>query len=185
MAHDGNLCIDKRLDHRESLTTAFEFDGLRTCANKCCSIRHRVGNRHVVTHPRHIGDDERRRSCACNCSGVMRHVRNRHLQGVLVTKNNHCDRIANENHVDASSIGHACSGRVVGRDHHQRHIAASDLAALNRWNSDSRAHLEPPAVQCPSATGGCLRRYRSATLTTKMVDLVDRSGLYRLCGQGR
>ena len=61
MAHDGDLGVEQRLDHREALLAAFELDGGGAGADQAGGVAHGIGHTDVVAQPGQVGDDHRHR----------------------------------------------------------------------------------------------------------------------------
>ena len=145
VAHHRDLGSHQRLDHRNATTAALQLDGLCAGPDQHRGVPHRVGDRHVVAHPRHVGDYEGRRVRTGHGRGVVGDVLHRHLQGVLVAEYDHGHRIANEDHVDAGLVDHPGTRSVVCGEHHQGIVPTGHLPVPNGGNRALLSHSWPPS----------------------------------------
>ncbi len=154
VAHHWDLGRHERLDHRDATTPALQLDCLGTGPNQRRGVLDRVGCRDVIAHPWHVGDHKGRRVGPGHRSGVVGNVLNGHLQGVVVTEDDHRNRIPYEDHVGTGLIDHPGTRSVVGGEHHQRVASTGDLAFPNDGN---RAPLSHFCLLLRPAHSGCRR----------------------------
>jgi hypothetical protein len=84
---------------------------------KTAGIPHRLFDADLIREERHVGDDERPLGAACHGARVVDHRVERDGQRGLMPKNDRCERIADEDDVDAGAIEQAGHRRVVRRQH--------------------------------------------------------------------
>jgi hypothetical protein len=137
VAHDGDLGVEQRLDHREPATASLQLHRLGAHPYEGGGVGHRVGRAQVVGEPGKVGHDERAGAGPCHRGDVVRHLGDRHGEGVVVAEDDHGHRVADEDHVDAGLVEDPGAREVVGRHHHDRWSA---LARPHRRGGELLAH---------------------------------------------
>jgi hypothetical protein len=96
----------------------------------------------LIASERQIGNHERARARRGDAARVVEHVVEAHRQRRGMTLHDHAERITDEQHIDAGTIGGGGERRVVGGQHR-------DLLAVRRHPRERR-----------NGDGGFLRRGR-------------------------
>ena len=86
----------------------------------------------VVDRERQIDNDERSFGGASDHFRVIDHLVQRNRQRVVVSLHHHCQRVADQQHIDARLIQQACHREIVGRQH--RDLLAALLHLGKRRN---------------------------------------------------
>ena len=154
MAHDRDLGINQRRDHWNPIGATLELDCTSAGSDELGCVSQGVLDRHVITHPWQVTDDQLLWFGPSNCGGVMRHVVDRDRECVAVAKHDHCQRITDQDHVGIGFADHASRWVVGGSDHDDRICAVRDLACGQRRGRQPFSHLDSPC---------CTSLYISAT----------------------
>ena len=96
---------------------AFELDRLRTALlqqPRC--VAQRVGGVRLVSHERHVGDDQRSAGATNDRLGVVDNVVQCHRNGGIQTENDFAQRVAHQDHRNLSFVHQPC-GRMIVRGH--------------------------------------------------------------------
>ena len=112
MADDGNFGFDQRADQLDA--RAFDFDGF--CArffHKANGVGNPFGNRAVIAAEGHVGHDQSATHGAANGARVVEHLVDGDGKRIFVAENDHGQRVADENEIDAGFVDEARSGVVV------------------------------------------------------------------------
>ena len=113
MADDGNLGVDEGADQFDA--RALDLDGFRAgLLDEANGVGNGIGDGAVIAAEGHVGDDERAAHGAAHSAGMVEHLVDGDGERVFVAENDHGERVANEDEVDAGLIGETRGGIVVG-----------------------------------------------------------------------
>ena len=102
----------------DDAAAALHLDGLDAgLLQESAGVVNCVLRRCVVSHERHITDDQRVGSAANDGAGVADHVVHRHAQRVGVAKHGHAQAVTDEEQGNTGAVQPAGGGVVVGRQH--------------------------------------------------------------------
>ncbi len=152
MSHHGNLSCDQCLDHRQPSPTTFQLHRPGSGTYEGGRIGESVPGRDVKAHPGHVSDHQRQWPGSCDRCRVVRYVVHGHLERVLISEDDHCHRVADQDQVGTGFVDHPCTWRVIGGDHHEGFRAVGDLTLTNSGNRQPLSHGQPP---CRPAPFGC------------------------------
>ena len=113
MADDGNLGFDKRADKFDA--RALDLDGFGAgFLDEADGVGDGVGDRAVIAAEGHVGDDEGAADGAAHGARVVEHLVHGDGERVFVAKDDHGERVADEDEIDAGLVDEARGGVVVG-----------------------------------------------------------------------
>ena len=113
MADDGNLRIAEGADEFDA--RAFDLDGFGAgLFDEADGVGDALGHGGVITAEGHVGHDERAANGAANGARVVQHLVNGDGKGVFMAENDHGQRVADQDEVDACLVNKARGGVVVG-----------------------------------------------------------------------
>ncbi len=119
--------MDKRADKLD--TRAFDLDGFGAgFFDEADSVGKALRNRAVVAAERHVGHDERATDSAAHGACVVKHLVHSDGEGVFVAENDHGERIADEDEIDAGLVDEARGRVVVGGERRDRLALALHFA---------------------------------------------------------
>ena len=113
VADDGNLGVGEGADQLDA--RPFDLDGFRAgFLDEADGVGEALGDGGVVAAEGHVGDDEGAADGAANGAGVVQHLVHGDGEGVVVAEDDHGERVADEEEVDAGFVDQARAGVVVG-----------------------------------------------------------------------
>lgn len=112
MAEEGDTCVSDCLDLLCDCEAAFGLDCLGACGDQPFRIGD-SGFGGVITAGREVSGKETLGHGACCCPGVMFHVGHGYGCGIGVSEDNHSERIADEDYVNAGFGQELCSWKIV------------------------------------------------------------------------
>ncbi len=113
MADDGNLGFDERADELDA--RAFDLDGFGAgLLDEADGVGDGLGDRAVIAAEGHVGHDERAAHGAAHGARVVQHLVDGDGQRVFVAEDDHGERVADEDEIDAGLVDKARGGVVVG-----------------------------------------------------------------------
>ena len=120
MALDGYAGLYDRLDGRRKVSPAFQFHGVAAALfHQAARIDDGLPNGGVVAHKGHVADHQRPPAAPHDRFDVMNHVFHGDLDGSLQAHDDHTERIAHQNDVDAGFIRQQPERIIIGGHHHQ------------------------------------------------------------------
>ena len=124
MAHDRDLGVEEGFDDGEALAASLDLDRRApTLGHQAAGVAHGVAQARVVAQPGHVAHHQRAGTDPVDGGRVVDDVVDRHLEGRLVAEDDHAERVADEDQVGPTGIGHA-GRRDVVRSHHRETAAA-------------------------------------------------------------
>ena len=159
VSHYGNFGFGEARDEFETALAAFDFDGFGAgFFDEADGVAKGFGDVGVIGAEGHVGDDEGVVGAAADGAGVVDHFVERDGESVVVAENDHAERVANEEDIDAGLIGKARSRVVVGGETDDFLRCGIGLAVKESGDGDFavalggvNAHLRPPV---PFPRGG-------------------------------
>ena len=116
MAHHGDLRFDQPADQFETALAAFDFHGL---GSALFYQAHGVANGFISGDMKaavgHVGNQESALRSAANGANMVQHFVQCDGQSAVVTKHNHAERVADEEHFHTGFVKQTRSGIVVSR----------------------------------------------------------------------
>ena len=111
---DGDFGGGEATDEFGAVAAAFDFYGLGAgVLDEAEGVADGVVDGGVVGAVGHVGDEEGAAEGAGNGAGVMEHLVEGDGEGVFVAEDDHAERVADEDHVDAGLVDQARGGIVV------------------------------------------------------------------------
>ena len=113
MRDDRNACGRDGADLGADLFSALELDRARAgLLHDAACILHRLLDRDLIAHERHIDHNERVLAAAHDAAAVNDHLIDRYRKRVLVALHGHAEAVADQDHVDSRRVDQL-RGRVV------------------------------------------------------------------------
>ena len=103
MAHHRHLGVDEGLHHVDPLAAPLQLHRLGPGPDQSGGVAHRVLDRDVVAHPRHVAHDQRPGLGPGHGGDVVGHVVDGDLQSVVVAEDDHGEAVADEDDVTPAS----------------------------------------------------------------------------------
>jgi hypothetical protein len=197
VADDGNLCLDEGADKVDA--RPFDLDGFGSRLFDEASGVGKAGGNCGVAAEGHIRDDQSATNGAAHGAGVVKHFIDGDGESVFVSQDHHGQRIADQDEGDASFVGEARRGVIVGGECGDRFGLALHLR--ERGHGDfcdgeagggricacgevGDAHV---CLQCRSVYAGCDPNKVSIRLVSCLDALaaVRGSGAFRVMGLAR
>src|SRR5579859_4291128 len=116
VGHHGDFRFDKARDGFHAFFAAFEFNGFGAVFYKAQRVANGFLGRNVKCAEGHVRDDESATGSATNGANVVQHFVERDGKRVVITEDDHAERIADEKNVDASFVKKTRGGLVVLRE---------------------------------------------------------------------
>ena len=142
MGHDRDPVRRESADRLDDLGAAFHLDRIHPCFfEETRRVPKSIGGARLVRPERHVADQEGPGRTARNGGRVADHVVHRHRYGRRIAEDDHAERIADEDDVDAGLCDEARERRVVCRHHrdalavafHRDEVGNGDLLRSRRW----------------------------------------------------
>ncbi len=113
VADDGDFGISEGADQFDA--RAFDLDGLGAgFLDEADGVGEAFGDRAVIAAEGHVGDEQGAADGAADGAGVVEHLVDGDGEGVFVAEDDHGERVADQDQVDAGFVGEAGGGVVVG-----------------------------------------------------------------------
>ncbi len=117
----GTSASVRRRTSSARAAAAFDLDGLRAgFLEEADGVVDCVVDSSVVRAVGHVGDEEGAACCAGDGASVVEHLVEGDGKGIVVSKDDHGERVADEDKVDAGLVGQAGGGIVVGGERDDR-----------------------------------------------------------------
>ncbi len=153
--HDGDARLDDRADRARALAAALELHGVHPAVREeAARVADGLGDVGLVREERQVADPERGGARPRDGARVVEHVVHRDAQRVVVAEDDHAERVADEDRVDAGRV-RGLRGRVVVRRDHDDGLAAG-LLRVEGARRDARRGGGDGAHRCllPSEVRG-------------------------------
>jgi len=111
--HHGDFRFDETRDCFHAFFAAFEFNGFGAVFYKAQRVANGFLGRNVKRAEGHVRDDESATGSATNGANVVQHFVERDGKSVVISEDDHAERIADEKNVDASFVEKTRGGIVV------------------------------------------------------------------------
>ena len=115
MTHNRNTGVHDGTHAIGITSPSFQFHSLTIgFLHDAAGIFHRVIDRRLVRHERHIHHHKRVPGTTADGFSMVYHVVNGHGQRILVAQHNVAQGVADKNHVDTGLVNDACRMVIIG-----------------------------------------------------------------------